>query len=556
MRRHAIILAALLALSAAVQTYCICRAVVPAQDAVRYVRVAQAMERDGLIEVVRRSDGHPLYPALIWLTHAALRPMLGPEPHVWVTSAQVAAAVPLVLAVLPLYGFLLCVVRRRAAIAGTLFFCVLTAAARLGADALSDSLHLCLLCIALWAAGRYFAGRRSGTPNLGHGNPCWMFLAGCAIAVAALTRKEALVLPLVLCLMAALCQVRPAWRRPWLRATAGCLFLGLGLSMIWTPYLVVCGDTRPKQTVARLLGRANALKYDETKAEAAPEPAKKRSSRWRLANGQAMSFGKKEPQASLRFHGYRAASREFLRELPRAFNYGFALLAVIGGWRQRRRIRRVDLLLLVFVAVYSAAAIRFASHSGYLAPRHLLPVVVVLLGWTGEGAWVLGKWIAFRVRSSGFTVFPRLQSAIRNPQSAIPRFAVAFAALACLPQTLSPLHASREGHRQAAAWLAANGSPDDVVVDTRGWSRLYSGMSTYSFDRFRTAFKDPRLAFIVLEEDELRYDSRRSQTLRELLARGGERVARFGGRGGKAVEVYAWNSPRFAARRQGERAAN
>ena len=47
-------------------------------------------------------------------------------------------------------------------------------------------------------------------------------------------------------------------------------------------------------------------------------------------------------------------------------------------------------------------------------------------------------------------------------------------AVAWLAYGLKPLHDSRQGHRAAAEWLAENAAAADRVVDTRGWTGLYS----------------------------------------------------------------------------------
>jgi hypothetical protein len=133
-------------------------------------------------------------------------------------------------------------------------------------------------------------------------------------------------------------------------------------------------------------------------------------------------------------------------------------------------------------------------------------------------------------------------SALRIPRSALPLAIASLAAAACLPRTLAPLHASRLGHRQAAQWLAARSQPDDAVLDTRGFTRFFSGRRTYDFPQGRRALRDPHLAYIVVEHRELEYDSRRGQTLRELLARGSRLMGRFAADspGMEAVEVYQW----------------
>jgi hypothetical protein len=112
-----------------------------------------------------------------------------------------------------------------------------------------------------------------------------------------------------------------------------------------------------------------------------------------------------------------------------------------------------------------------------------------------------------------------------------------------LPQTLAPLHASRLGHRQAAEWLASQPEKQEAVLDTRGFTSLFSGRPTYTFEQAKRALRNPRLAYIVVECRELQYDSRRGRTLRQLLATGGQRVACFAAEnpGAETVEIHRWH---------------
>ncbi len=592
MKRHALTIAGLLGLCCAVQAWCVTRAVTPAQDAVRFTKVAQAIEREGLLNVLCTRDEHPLFPAAVCLTHQVRGLWLPETADAWATSAQFAAALALVLAVVPVYGLLLCLTRWPAAVTGALFFCLMTPVARLGADGLSDSTHLCLLCVALWATVKWFAGPKGsrGAPPFDVGrwtfvvgrsasrtehrtsnvqrptsnraevgtsddrfaaSSIWLFLAGLFLALAALARKEALVLAPAIGLTVLAIQFTP-WRQRWRNVLWQSLCLGLGMAIVVGPYLAASDALAPRQAVGRLFGHSLDAESSDgapaAVANSAPPAPKKRSSRWRTSDGQRMAFTKKDSQASIRFHGYGAALREFARELPSAFNYWIGGLALVGIWGARKRVWRPSgVFVLAFVLIYSAAAIYFAAGSGYLAPRHLLPLVVLGLSWAGEGAigirnaeFGMRNWLSRRRLQ--LLQFRIPHSAFRILYATAPALLVTLAAAACLPRTLAPLHASRLGHRQAAQWLASQPEPDDTVLDTRGFTRFFSGRKTYDFEQGKQALRDPRLAYIVVEHRELEYDSHRGQTLRELLARGSRLMGRFAADspGVEPVEVYQW----------------
>ena len=112
-----------------------------------------------------------------------------------------------------------------------------------------------------------------------------------------------------------------------------------------------------------------------------------------------------------------------------------------------------------------------------------------------------------------------------------------------------PLHGSRIAHRRAAQWLEGEDRHAGAVLDTRGWTMLYSDRPTYRYDEAPTALLDPALAYIVVEQRDLDFDSPRGQTLREVLVRGATRqavIAGPDGQPGKSVLVYRWNATRFA----------
>ncbi len=483
---HIPILLGLMLLSCLIQTATIRRARVTALDAVRFARAAEAIDRVGAIDALR-TEQQPLFPVWVWGVHRGLLHTVGPTDSHWATSVQLAAAIPLVLAIWPVYFLILRLTNRSAAIAGSLFFCVLPEIARLGADGLSDSLHLLFFCLAFWAMVEILASQTIGRREMK-----WSALAGMAAGLAVLTRVEVLVL---------VAAFLPVWaiahrRETWARLTTGCGCFAMGLIIVVGPYLVAMGATTPRQAATRVLGRQPP---DE-------EPSGHQAT-WLLPDGRPMAFDVKESSVSSRQRGYAKAIVQFGRKLADAFGYWIGALALFGAWQLGRKpARPVDRFVQVFFVLHTAIAIHFAATEGYLAARHLLGLVVAGLPAAGFGALELGR-------------------LLRRPRI---RWAVALlAAVACLPMTLIHVHDSRRGHRDAAAWLAAEGRASGGVLDSRGWAGLYSGRDTYLYDRAQVAFADPQLAYLVLEQQELNFDSRRARTLKALLRVAAEPVGEF-----------------------------
>ena len=551
-KHHIAILAGLLGLSCLVQVVVIGRATVPALDAVRFVRIAQSIDRHGLLPTLRTEREQPLFPVWVWAVHGGVERVAGESADSWATAVQLAAAVSLVLTVVPLYFLVLRLAGRAAAMAAGLFFCLLPEVSRLGADGISDSTHLLFFSVALWAIVECFAvggwGKAQRCPSeagtgaslrsaashpdsaANHPATLWLTLAGVATAAGLLARAEVAVLALALAATMIAFQFFSRRRQPWPTvALAGGGYL-LGAAVVLGPYLAALGDLNPRAAVARVLGR---YEVEETSAD---------WDRWYLPGGEEAAFDLKERTISLRQPGYAAVGR-FVRKLADGFGYWIGALALYGAWVLRRGgVSAADRFVQVFFVLFSAVAIRFATREGYLDARHVLTLVVAGMAAAGYGAVDLGRRIADRF-TGGQTA--RTGRSLRWS-------VVAVASVACLPQVTGRLHENRQGHRAAAAWLATEADPPGAVLDTRGLTGFYSGRKTYTYAEARAALGDPCLAFVVLERRELHYDSPRARTLRWLIETAARPVGEFPDAAGRSskqrpVLVYRWYPERLAA---------
>lgn len=541
----AVALGALMVLACLVQAWTIRRAVLPAQDSVRYLAVAQAIGRDGLLATLRNQPEQPLFPALAWLTHETLTGMGMIAGRDWATSLQVAAALPLVISVAPIYLLFRRWHGHRAALISTIIYCLLGATARLGADGLSDSTHLLLFWCAVAAAASVFSRLTSPRSSSLTPDPRILIPAlasGVLTGLALLTRAEAIVLPVAVLGGLTLVQFTRGRRQVWRAAVLPAAMLLIGLALPLVPYLLAC---RPAgaglseaiaPAAARLLGRlgaGDALPLNER----APVSAVAGEPRWSLPGVGRLVFGKKDTSSSSRFRGWWAAAVEAGGELAETLHYWLGLLALIGLWSARGRLSSpADRFMQLLCAALVMATLYVGATAGYLSTRHLLLLVVLALGWAGVGILVCGEWLASRAGVLGGECSGRLGKLC----------VAALAVAACLPDLVRPLHASRAGHRQAAEWLLAHAAPSDGVLDSRGFTALYTGRKTYRYEAAQTAFLDAGLAYVVVEQAELDAHSRRAETLRLLMDEAAEPVARFGPALRHEVVVHRWRPDRFA----------
>jgi len=568
-RRFWLTLAGLIGLSAAVQVVMICRASVPAPDAVHFVELAQQMDRLGVGPVLRSQREPAMFAAWVWVVHGAIRWASGGFAAAWAVSAQVAAAVPLVLAAVPVYGISCRLFGRMAGLAGAMLFCVLPEVCRLGALGIGDSTHLLFFGLALWAMLRYWRAEglpaspvpleavASGQPGAAQravadgaacdrGSPWWLVLAGVAAGAALTVRCEILVLVAAVGVSLVGFQWWRRWRHPPKGLLVASVAFLVGFVAIYVPYLAVLRSLHPVQATARAMGRYGGASEDP------PGRPARQANRWRLPDGGPMSFDPKDPTRSIRRRGWLSAAQVFGMKLADLFGYGIGLFALGAVWRLRRQlVRPGDRFCHIYLALYTAAVLIHTAREGYLEARHLLPWLVIGVGAAGWGLLAFGGWAARGL--AGWTA--RRAGRMIVPAPAVNRWggwaAVLLAGFACLADLAWPLNACFTGHRQAARWLAAQSELPGAVLDTRGWTGLYSGRRTVRYSHGESILASSDLAFVVLEANELKPSSRRARTLRTLLAAAAQLTATFpppGQQTGacRVVEVYRWYPERLA----------
>ncbi|MBL8829401.1 MAG: hypothetical protein JNM18_20625 [Planctomycetaceae bacterium] len=389
-----------------------------------------------------------------------------------------------------------------------------------------------LFCLALVALGRAVARTQPGSQLR------WALLGGVLIGVALLARAEAWVLipPVALAPFGiASLGWLPRVRQSLVLSTASLA----GVALFAVAWLVPLGVTTPQAAIERLLARrgyVEEMPINLPSHVTATEFAD--SADWQLASGAPMQFGRKDPTVSIRFRGFTTAVARFTNELLQSWQYLVGILAAVGiavsrelWWRPTVSLHRITFVLFVI------ALIGFATQHGYLERRHLLPLVVLSLPWAGRGVIYCGEQLARRCTWS-------------EPRA---RWATAGATAVLLASTsLLPLHPGRVAHRAAAEWLSAQ-TESGAVLDTVGHSALYTGRTTYRHEIAPAALVDPDLQFVVIESAELRYNSPRAATLRELLTRFGTLAAKFeppANRVGPVVHVYRWSPARVALHEQ------
>ena len=436
-RRRALgLLLAILVLALAIRASLVATATVTARDTATFVWHAQDLARAPL-ETLRTHDQHPLYPTLILAVHSVLRPVLPADKvAAWERSAQMAACLGGLAAVVALYVLTVQLFDRRIALLAAFGIAVLSEPCQLSADGLSDMPHLAAYLCA--AAALVAAVRRGAWPLFA--------AAGALSAVAFLARPEGAGVAIVGTLAGLLGVLGPTRRRSLLAAAvcAGAFFA------LASPYMASTGRLVRKKSIGELFHIA-----------AQPAPASLGDARERPAQRGTL----------LAADSAFAAAPRITEKYFRAGRVVFVLPMFLGlGWRRVRRPVRVQRNLIVAMAGLHLTTLVFLhSAYGYVSLRHVLVLAILTVPFS---AAVLAAVVDGLAESLSLSMAPRVATMRRRLWVAL----LLVLAASTAPWTLRPLRADRGYVRRAGAWIRAHGyGPETVILTSRHRVAFYAG---------------------------------------------------------------------------------
>lgn len=586
------LLVAIVPLAAALHAIGMARAVLPAQDGLKFIRIAREFQTRPWIDVVRGADQHPLYPALVAVAEPVVSAFLGKGPEAWRVAAQSVSATAAVALLFPLFGLTRVLFDERIATLAVVIYVLLPLPSAVGHDTLSDSLALL----------GFVAALRLGEMAL-HSRG-WHASVACGLVAGLgfLARPEVLVAPAAVFLVSVMQWRHPSldeppvaprrqrtsrfiWRLPdFYRAISfskpephtrpsGTLFRGekgLGegrfgerngpadfylpippravgkLAALAIPFLATVGGYalikgEVSEKLALRQGVGQAARAPTIRPGGHPLPAGLDDPCWDFSPKEESE----EPSSSSSGSALRLLVWQWAEGLAGVFAFfaawGFVrdrfIRGLLNDGEDPARARRWSggrRLIAAYLVLFAAVLVRHAMRMGYVSGRHTLTLVIVSVPWAAAGIWVCARRLA---EKRGWS--DRLARTIG---------ASALAGSICVGVAFQvrPGHPSRWGHWAAGRWLRTHSAPGDAVLDTRGWGAFVSGRPSYDYWHVRQAFTDSRLAYIVVGTDELEASSRRGATLRAVLAYAATPCAEFPERPGDrevGVRVYRYRRP-------------
>lgn len=446
--------AVLVALALGVRVVAAWRSAVIFNDGPSYLQVA-ALFYQGAYGKALAHPYHPLYPALT----AAVAPLVGDFTRAGLLVSVVSGS----LAVLGLYAFLARAFDPRTARLGGLMLALHPYAVRFSSNVQSEGLYLAFFLAAVALAWR---ATRESSARAGLG-------AGLLAGAAYLVRPEGLGVAAAAVAFSALRLFQGRVSVPAFLRVSGALVAGVLL--LAGPYVVQIheqsGEWRitQKKSVGQLVMPPDA---------STPSPAPGTTDRPRLrlpplrrptaheASVLPARFDF-EPRAASAFLDLGQVSLGALRPV-------IVLLMVLGLLQQRGPPGERGRFLLLLLGLYGVVLYGLALNVGYLDRRHVLPPLLLLLGYAALGLPVLGGTLLRLLRPG------------RDPQgsrAAARWLGIAVFVIVTLPKTWAAHDRERLATRRAAEWLAAHPELSGPVAAEKHRTAWYAGEAFVQLSR-------------------------------------------------------------------------
>lgn len=424
-------IALLLAISLGIGIYIIATTVLIARDGGYYIHTAQNLSQNPIGTI---KGGVPAgYPFFILISHAVVT-FFSQDGSIsgWIYSAQGINLLCRVLSLVPLYFIGKFLVGARRSFWGLLILILLPYPAEFGSDVIRDWPHILFLSVGLlfltW-------GSRAGK--------WWMFaMAGLAAGLGQTIRPECAQIIIYGILWLLISLFRPRSNISRLRSVCLTLVLLIGFTIPAVPYMKVRGRVLP-------LKLKEAISYD---------------SLWQPSQEQS-NFN--SPVAAYTALGgmpsniLKALSALGLRTSENLLYY-FSAPLIVGFYYHYRKLRKIifteRFFIFALIVLYLAMMVLLHIDYGYITRRHCMPIVVFTAFYIPVGLQMLARWLS--------KMTPKDNLAIQENRRRwfFVLMVVGLSVCAAKFARITPLRQDKQGYHDAANWLKANTSEEDLIA--------------------------------------------------------------------------------------------
>ncbi len=470
----AILLAALL------QTILLVRAPTISADGIIFTSIARDLARDP-VAAMRQHDQHPGFPAAM-LASTRLVQALGyrAEPESWIVGGRAVCFVCGLLSVWVVWRFARDLYDERVANIAAMVFAMLPLVRANAADAQSDVPHLLCYLTAAWLAVVAVKTDRL-LPLAG---------AAAASAIAYWIRPEGLEVLLVLVVFVAWQGLRHQW--PWRRVGLAATALAGVTLLLVAPYPLVAGKITSKQLpffkqqvrptfIAQLAEAAAEEPNSSAPPQVTPPGAAVQAEPSPVAAAEiAAPDARLDPPAPtppptpqpLRRYSVSLIARLAaggLAGLIECLCYGLRFVFIpfyfVGQWEmvRRRTPKRVIAFLWALALLHMAILLWVYFVSGYIASRHVLPLVGLAMPFVALGV--------LYVEEKVMSVWP-----LPAPRIAVATLAVS--SLVVLPYAVRAYNREFVPVIEATRWIQSRAAPGSGIVCNSPYVGYYGTLPT------------------------------------------------------------------------------
>jgi hypothetical protein len=455
--------------AAALQAVLIVRSGTVSADSIKFISIARRLA-DNPIDTIRAEDQHPGYSATVLATTRLVQGLgYRAEPQSWVVAGQIVTFVCGLLSIWVVWLLARELFGLQAANLAAWAFAVLPVPRWNAADAQSDTFHLLIYLLAVWlvcsgiSEGRHW---RLAAAGLVSGAAYWIRPEGVAVALVALA-----------CVAGVGLQARWGWRRVGL-ATGS---LAAATLLVVAPYWMLAQKFTSKQLpgakqlLASMITRPKADAVAPAPTATVPAPAAVAAPTQTSAAAPAPA---PPPVSAPAPSAVDAASKSmpsrvarsigaFLYSIGQGLKIVFVPFYFVGLFELfRRKTEWPGVIYLTILGVFQGCIlVCLHLHAGYLALRHVLPLVALAMPFAALGIMRVAKWIERR----GV-----------QPSHALVGVA-GISAVMVLPFTMRPFNREFIPVIEATHWVESRAEPGAGVVCNSPYVGFYGKLPIAEF---------------------------------------------------------------------------